>query len=78
MDLDDELSTAGAACMLLVFVTPTDRALTGWAPLAGHQTSAHDLQLFIRWLDGHLAVGSDERTSRHRAARHPNDVSYGF
>lgn len=65
---EPELSPGAAACFLLFWQEPTDRALIGWQPF-GYASGLNDEQMLV-YLTSEVSMSSDERretTGRWRA-----------
>lgn len=62
---DRPLSPSAAACLLLVWQEPTDRALAGWCPFPGHDRE-RSVHTEMQWLTDKMKMETSERQSHER------------
>ena len=66
MDPEEKLSAAAAACMLLCWQEPGDRALKGWAPYPGINPGLMTEEGLTRWLRDQVRATMAEVDDRAR------------
>jgi len=59
-DWRDELSSASAGLYLLVWQTPTDRALAGWTPCPGRVPGSMTSENLLHWLRDQVRLSGGE------------------